>query len=93
MKPESCKYRTPSGHCIADPDDLDICMATEQSTCIESMTNFDHIHRMNQEEFVKWVVNLDSVCECCSHCGDEGCGARYCEEGFNNFLSKEYEEV
>lgn len=94
MKPEICKYRTPTGFCMADPDDLDICMVTEQSTCCEPMTNFDYIHRMTQEEFVKWLANLDSICECCSYCVDEYCAgeASYCEEGFNEFLNKEYKE-
>lgn len=90
MNPEFCKYRTPNGYCKADPDDLDICEATEQSTCCEPMTNFDRIHKMSQEEFVKWFVNLDSICEYCSHCGDEHCGARYCEKELNEFLSQEY---
>lgn len=94
MKPESCKYRTPTGFCMADPDDLDICVATEGSRCIEPMTNFDYIHRMTQEEFAKWLANLDSICECCSYCVDEYCAgeASHCEEGLNEFLNKEYKE-
>lgn len=54
------------------------------------LSNFEHIHRMTQEEFVKWFVSLDSICECCSRCGDEDCGAEYCEEELNKFLSQEY---
>lgn len=92
MKPEICKYRTPTGFCTADPDDWDICVATEESTCFEPMTNFDRIHRMTQGEFVKLFANLDSICECCSYCVDEYCAgeASYCEEGLNEFLSQEY---
>lgn len=54
-------------------------------------TNWDHIHAMNLEEFAKWFANLDSICGYCSHYGDEDCGAKYCEESFNNFLNREYE--